>query len=252
MRYVAEVRFIASIYPGQLPVLTRYYGPSISATGQGASRRTEFKLEPVLKGARPFILPVHDSFEQTLDVMALSAHKNNPHKPMQSKPVAVEGIVQDLLNDWVGRLANVPDGCKPGVGEVHLPESIVNEYNRRGSQLPNSVTESKHSGIPRDEYDQLVDQQTKYFEYWLGEGELTHDQKKFKEISPIMRLAAEWFPDRPVRWRTKNFAAEIVRCPLCTSEIPADAVVCPSCRHQLVSDAVIKQRVEQFSKQLTA
>ena len=231
MRYVAEVRFIGSIYPGELEIVRRFYGPSIHASGKGAERVSRFALKPVPRGEKPFILPIHDSFEEVLDVMALSATTNNPVKPTQSKPVPVEQIVTDLIEKWTGNLANVPSGAKPGVSEVHLLDRQVAEYQRTGA-LPDSVLNSKLSGIPQDEYDQLVQQQTSYFEYWFGQGELLHDQKKFDQISPIMRLAADWLGHRRP-WTNKDWVVENVACPFCTELVPEEALFCPRCRNQI-------------------
>lgn len=236
MRYIAEVRFIGSIYPGELPVVTRYYGPSIHATGKGAERRTDFRLTPVPRGDKPFILPVYDSFEQVLDVMAMSGNQGNPQKPRQSKPVPVEEIIGDVISMWTGRLANVPDGAKPGVGEVHLLDKQVAEFQRTGV-LPDSVVNSKFSGIPQEEYQQLITQQTAYFEYWFSQAELVHarDPQSLQahgQITETMRLAADWLGHRRP-WTNKDYVLENEPCPLCTALVPKTAVVCPTCHNQI-------------------
>ena len=227
MRFIAEVRFIASIYPGDLPTITRFYGPSINAVGSGARRRTDFNLEPVERNGKPFLLAVHDSFEEVLDVMAMSAQKMTPGKKFSSRPVPVETIVSDLLTEWTGRLANVPLGAMPGVNEVHFSDKIVGEYQRTGA-FPDMVLNSKTSGIGTDEYQQLVAQQTRFMEYWFGQGELLYDKKKFDEVSPIMRLAADWLGHkRP--WTSKDFVVESESCPFCTALVPKTAYICMTC-----------------------
>jgi hypothetical protein len=253
MRYVAEVRFIGSIYPGELPVLTRFYGPSISPTGQGAKRRTDYRLEPVPRGGKPFLLAVHDSFEEVLDVMALSSLRGTPQKKMQSKPVDVDTIKTDLLNEWTGRLANVPNGAMPGVGEVHLLDKAVAEYQRTGL-LPDMILNSKTSGIGEAEYQQLLAQQTSFFEYWFGQGEKLYDQKKFEEVSPIMRLAADWLGHkRP--WTNKDYVVESESCPFCTALVPKTAYICMTCGktiRELPADLAALNRLSQDRPRQTA
>ena len=226
-RYIADVRFICSIYPGKLEAVRRNYGRSLDNEGRGAERSTLFKLEPVPRGGKPFILPVYDSFESVIDVMAMSTIGGTPQKRRAPKPVPVETIISDLLNCWTGGLFDVPSGAKPGIGEISLLPAQVRELNKTG-ELPEDI------GVAKEELDQLNSQQTLYFEYLFTEGERLHKQNNWKEITETMRLAADWLGYQR-EWSHKAIARDSGPCPLCTAIIPNAAVVCPSCHH------VIKQ-----------
>jgi hypothetical protein len=222
-RYTPDVLFIGSIYPGQLPDIRRNYGRSLAEKGVGVERSTLFHLDPVPRGQRLFILPIYDSFESVLDIMAMSAHAGRPEKPRMPKPVAVEEIMADLLKEWTGGLFNVPSGTKPGVGQISLLKQQVREFNETG-KLP--------SGIADQELEQLKTQQTLYFEYLFTEGERLHKQSNWKEITDTMRLAADWL-GYAREWSHKAIAKDSAPCPLCTSLVPNAAIICPSCHHQI-------------------
>lgn len=203
--YKPDVKYIASIYPGELPPITRALGVSPNATGKGASRSTTFTLKPVKRGQKPFVLEVYDSFEEVLDVVGSSGAKPG-EKPRISKPVPVEVIVEDLLNHWTGGLFNVPPGAKPGIMEVI-----------------NSAPSQK-------ELFQMDAQQTLYFEYLFTEGERLHKENNWKDITETMRLAAEYLGYSRV-WSNRSIARETDPCPFCTTMIPRAALVCPTCQH---------------------
>lgn len=232
-RYIADVRFIASIYPGQLPELRRHYGPSMHATGVGAQRSTLFRLEPVKKGGRPFILPVYDSFEEILNPMARPDQSGR--KPRLTRPEEVANIVADLLKEWTANLYGVPEGAKPGVMEVHL--DTLTPQQMQDLQNKGIAPKTPTSGIPGDEYAQMVDQQTRYFEYWFMIGEQLHSRdpkvvQQYGQITNTMRLAADWLGhQRP--WTNRDYILENVPCPWCTALIPQSAIVCPTCGRQV-------------------
>lgn len=232
-RYIADVRFIASIYPGQLPDVRRHYGPSMNSTGVGAQRSTLFHLPPIKRGERPFILPIYDSFEEILNPMARPDQSGR--KPRLTNPVPVDTIVADLLKEYTGGLYGVPEGAKPGVIEVHLDSLTPQQMN--DLQNKGITPKTPTSGIPGDEYAQMVDQQTRYFEYWFTVGEQIYSRdpkitQQYGDFTETMRLAADWLGHkRP--WTNKDYVLENVACPWCTTLIPQNAIVCPTCQKQV-------------------
>lgn len=222
-RYIADVRFIASIYPGKLPDIRRNYGKTLDGEGFGVERSTLFHLEPVKRGDKPFILPVYDSFESVLNIFELSALKGQAQKPRMPKPVRCQDIMADILKEWTGGLHNVPAGAMPGVGEVSLLPSQLKEFNSSG-KMP--------AGLAQDELSQLESQQTLYFEYLFTEGERLHKEANWKEITETMRLAADWLGYQR-EWSHRAIARDSGPCPLCTSIIPNAAIFCPHCHQQV-------------------
>ena len=223
-RYVAETRFIASIYPGVLPVVRRHYGPSRESGTVGSQRQTVFQLQPVKRGEKPFVMPVYDSFEDVLDVMAMSGSRGNPQKPRMPKPVPVEEIVRDVLNEWTGSLFNVPNGAKPGIMEISPLPADMRAWEKEG-KLPT---------VSLDEQRQMLEMQAPYFEYLFQEGEKLHKQNNWKEITDTMRLAAEWLgPDFHREWSHHAIAREAGPCPWCSTIISNTAIVCSHCGRQV-------------------
>jgi hypothetical protein len=221
-RYQADAAFICSIYPGKLPVIRRNYGTSVHGEGKGANRSTTFKLEPVARGEKPFVLPIYDSFEEILDIAGLSAVTNTPKKPRISKPVPVEAIVADLLKEWTGGLFNVPAGAMPGIILLNPMKVELKKFEADNS-LP---------GPNPGELQQMIAQQTAYFEYLFSEGERLDAQKEWKEITDTMKLAADWLGHART-WSHRAIARDSSPCPLCTEIIPNAAAVCPRCHQQI-------------------
>jgi hypothetical protein len=221
-QYIPDVRFIASIYPGQLPAIRRHYGPSRESEGRGAQRSTAFILTPVPRGKKPFVMPLYDSFENVLDIVTMSSMGNRPEKPRLPKPVPVESIVADLLKEWTGGLYNVPQGAAPGVIEIRPLKVELKKFEENGS-LPGATVQ---------EVEQMTEMQTMYFEYLFTEGERFHKQSNWKEITPTMRLAAEWLGHER-EWSHRAIARDSGPCPFCQAMIPNIAIVCGSCRRQV-------------------
>jgi hypothetical protein len=222
-RYIADVRFLASIYPGKITPIRRNYGTSLHGEGKGANRSTLFELEPVARGKKPFVLPIYDSFEEILDIVALSSMANSPRKPRGSKPVSSDSIVADLLKEWTGGLFNVPQDASPGIMEIRPMKVEMEKFYRDARELPGpNVGEIKY----------MTDRQTQYFEFLFTEGERHHKQNNWKEITETMRIAAEWLGhDR--EWSSRAIAKESGPCPLCTQIVANAAIFCPSCHQQI-------------------
>ena len=221
-RYLADVRFIASIYPGELPVIRRNYGTTLESEGRSASRSTAFRLEPVPRGDSPFVLAVYDSFEEVLDVTGMSSMGGSPQNKRAQKPVRVEEIVADLLKQWTGGLHNVPQGASPGIIEIKPMKVEMEKFEKNGS-LP---------GPGPKELSHMVEVQTAYFEYLFQEGEKYHQRNEWKEITNSMRLAADWLGYSRV-WSHRAIARDSGPCPACTKIIPTAAAVCPECHTQI-------------------
>ena len=210
-KYIAETICIASIYPGQLMDQRRNYGPTRDSIGSKAMRSTNFHLEPVARGKKPFILEVSDCFEDVIDLVQQSSRTARPRMP---KPVPVENIVADLIASWTGGMFNVPAGAKPGVIEI-----------------VGSVPTQK-------EISQMEEQQAAYFEHWFSQGEglyrgdpATIDS--YKTYTQEMRLAAMWL-GRMRPWSDAKMATgSLVPCPFCTKLISDRAIVCPECQRQI-------------------
>ena len=238
-QYIPDCRFIASIYPGALPVIRRHYGPSRQSEGAAAQRSTAFSLPPVPRGKRPFVLPVYDSFESVLDIVSLSSLGNKAQKPHLPKPVAVETIIADILKEWTGGLFNVPQGAMPGVIEI-LPMAVeIKKFEQsNGRDLP---------GPNPGEMAQMTQQQTLYFEYLFTEGERMHKQNNWKEITDTMRLAAEWLGYER-EWSHRAIARESGPCPWCTAIIPNTAIVCSQCGRQVRETPVDLMRFDKGAR----
>lgn len=201
MRYEAEALYIASIYPGKLDPVRRNYGPSRESTGPNAKRSTLFQLEPVERGDDPFVLQVLDSFQ---DIASFATGL----KEIIPKPVDVQQIVNDLLGRWTGGLFNVPEGARPGIIQIAGTKPT------------------------RAELVEMRTFQTAYFEYLFNEGAKLDGKKDWDNITPTMRLGANWL-GRDAVWSNPAIAMNTGPCPLCTETIPTSAVYCPRCSNQV-------------------
>ncbi|MEY4299378.1 MAG: hypothetical protein RIR25_614 [Verrucomicrobiota bacterium] len=213
-RYIADVKYIASIYPGPLEAVRRNYGPSRESNGPKVQRSTVFRLEPVPREGKPHVIEVVDSFEDVLDIVGSSAEQKRGERPRMIKPVPVESIVADLLNVWTGGLYNVPQGATPGIMEIQPLQSEL----RQGKTPVPSLSELR----------QMTEMQTLYFEFLFSEGERYHKQSDWNNITGAMRLAAEWLGYSRV-WSNRAIARDSTPCPFCTTMISSSALVCPQC-----------------------
>ena len=220
-RYIADVGFIASIYPGRLESLRRWYGPTRESMGPGSQRSTLFQLEPVKRGASPFILPVFDSFQEIDNF----SRAGGGDRPKISSPDPVEDISSDLLAKWTSGLHNVPAGASPGIIQIHPLPAQVRDWGGNPSRL-DRITASL------DEIAEMESKQTLYFEYLFQQGELHHRQNQWDAITPTMRLAAEWL-GHEVLWRHETASRKTIPCPWCGVQIMPQVVVCSSCGRQV-------------------
>lgn len=245
-RYQADVLFIASIYPGKLPDLRRYYGPSLNSTGVGAVRSTLFRLEPVPRGAKPFVLPIYDSFQDVLDTNQLSTLRDRPGNPTTAKPVTCENIAGDLLEKWGGGLMGVPAGARPGIIQIQPDNLALREFNKEGKLPVANLAEIA----------EMTDMQTRYFEFLAVQGRRLHKESNWKEITDTMRLAAEWMGYKEDWMVNLQGAPTTSPCPLCTKEIPNAAIFCPECKQQIrampAHIAAIQQQAAGVRKTVSA
>lgn len=221
-RYSADVKFIASIYPGQLPDIRRNYGLSKNCDGDGAQRSTLFHMEPVPRGAPPYVIAVFDSFESVRDFVRQAGGPRAKYNPNM---VEVESIVNDLLGQWAGNQHLIPQQppATPGIIEINpLPAELKN-FSREGI-LP------KPNG---EELEVMRARQTAYFEFLFNEGEKIsrgdHQAiNQWSNYTPEMRLAAKWL-DRHTQWSDPAMASDNEPCPFCQQLITPAAYVCKWC-----------------------
>ena len=90
---------IASVYPGQLPTISR---PFDGWTG--------YTLTPVEKGESPFLLKVEDAIQFERDPMV--------RENITETLIFADQIVDDLLVHWARTPNGAPAGSGPGVGLI--------------------------------------------------------------------------------------------------------------------------------------
>jgi len=202
-KWVADTRYIASIYPGELDSIALNHGPS---PNRSKGRRTVYKLTPVPKETmrtKPCVIEVVDGFEDVINLMGIQ--QGDPKMP---KPVDSKETVENLLRYWTGNMVGVPTGAAPGIIE------IVNT-------IP-SIAEMKR----------MVEMQTLYFEWGFQNGERLHRENNWKEITGAMKLGAEWL-GRDVIWANPAQVSEMVKCPACEQLIAPRVAICHHCGTKL-------------------
>jgi hypothetical protein len=201
-KYTADVRYIASIWPGKLEPVTLYHGPSPDVHSR---RATQYKLTPVTRTGRPCVIEVADAFENVFNPMAAG---NSSADRQASKPVDSQETVDNLLRIWAGGIIGVPPGAAPGI-----------------IQIIGTVPQ-------RAELDRMREQQTIFAEWGFQQGELHHRQNQWKEITQTMRDMAIWL-EKDVLWANPAAASELVNCVACGELVKPQAAVCRHCGMRL-------------------
>ncbi len=196
-KFVAERRYICSIWPGELEPISVNVGRQPT---KDKGRRTVYELEPVKRGGKPFVIEITDMFEDVPN----PAKGDGSVLLFDAKPVDCGESVTNCLNIWTRNIFGVPDGAAMGIME------IVNT----APTGPERAT--------------LLETQTALMEWLFQEGERLDQEKKWKFITAPMRLSAEWL-GRPRRWANPGQAAESSPCPACQQIIPDAASVCHHC-----------------------
>ena len=201
-RYTAEVKRIASIYPGELPPIALNHG---QFQDRKKGRRTIYELTPVPRDkarTKPCVIEVYDSFEDVLDVMAGERNAKMP------KGVACEDIVADLLRQWTGNMVEVPAGASPGIIEIANTFPTQAEFNR------------------------MFEMQTAYANYLYAKASDLNRTGNFKEITGAMRVMAEWL-GKSADWIDPSQVIEKTNCPACGGEIMPKVSICRHCGTKL-------------------
>jgi hypothetical protein len=208
-KYVAESKWIASIYPGTLWPIIKYVGPHPNSH---SPRATRYELKPVPRGGKPFMLEVVDAFENVPNPMKAAesskADRIGANMIFDSSPVPCEEIAANLIQEWVGGRFGVPSGAAPGIMIVI-------------GTIPTQA-----------ELKRMEEMQTAFGEYLFQEGERLNELKQWKDIRPEMRDMAVWL-GRDVRWGTPGNATDLIPCPACTKQIPSQSIVCAVCGTRL-------------------
>lgn len=247
-RYTADVRYIASIYPGNLQAQILHHGPS---TDPRNGRATRYWIPPVPKKEKPEIpeyvtnvkavkvecpnigvrwcavLEVSDSFENVPDVSSIA---NGGKMQWTLAPVDCDQIATYLWNYWAGHFVGLPVGAAPGIMIV-------------SGEVPKI-----------DEMLKMIHMQQAFYEHRLLQGDKCQREGNWKEFTEEMRDAARYLG------KTRDWAGGVISgdCFACKQPIPPDAYICHHCGYQIkplpVAPAVAaavaaQQNVEDLSNQ---
>lgn len=201
-KYTAEVRYIASIWPGKLERVTLYHGPSPNVHSK---RATGYELQPVPRGGKAFVLEVADGFENVFDPTAIG---NKSSDRRRSSPIDSAETVRVLVNHWGGNIVDMPPGGGLGIREIigTIPQ--------------------------KQELEQMRSELTLFAEFQFQKGELHHRQNQWKEITQTMRDCANWL-EKDVLWANPASASELINCVACGELVKPKAAVCKHCGYQL-------------------
>ncbi len=202
-KWTPDVKFIASIYPGELDTVALNHGPSPSPK---TPRRTVYKLTPVPRDqarTKPCVIEVRDGFEDVLDLMGIQSGNK-----YMSKPVDSAETVGCLLKYWTGNMVGVPPGASPGIIEI-------------SNTLPTQA-----------EFREMFERQTQYAEFLFQEGERLNRENNWKEITGAMKVMARWI-GRETIWATPEQANKMENCPACGELIPPKVAICKHCHTKL-------------------
>lgn len=201
-KYVADVRRIASIYPGKLDRIRMNHGPT-QRPSDGAT--TWYELTPVAKNQQTAkqccVIEIYDSFEHSKDELKSAAQ--GQFVP-GLHPISADAIVRHLLLQWTGNLVDFPPGALPGIMEI------------------------THSVPTQDELQQMKDQQMAYMEFIFMEAEREARIDVRRIPTERARMAADYL-GRHTAWSHPSETAGTAPCPACRQSIPEDAYVCHLC-----------------------
>lgn len=206
-KYVAESVWIASIYPGAMPPITKNVGPKPSPRSE---RATVYRLKPVPRDRwkKPHLLEVTDAFENVPNpIKAAESNRGDrigANMVFDTSPVPCEEIAANLIQEWAGNMVGIPPGASPGIMQI----------------VGTTPTEA--------ELEQLFRMQSLFFEYLFQEGEKLARVHDYKGITQTMRDASVWLGHERV-WSVPQDSKAVSNCPACTKVINAAALVCEHC-----------------------
>jgi hypothetical protein len=205
-KQILDSKYICSIYPGDLPPMKFYQGES---PNPASPRCVTYEMKGVPKGSEPAVIEVSDAFENVHDILASTRKR----RAFSSKIVPCERTTNNILQHWAGNMVGVPTGMGPGIMEI-------------ANSAPTTA-----------EIAELERRQTAFFEFMFAEGERLMADKRMKEITQPMVLAAEWL-QRKTTWASATFV-NTTPCRHCKQDIPQDASVCYVCgRDQRSNDGI--------------
>lgn len=146
-------------------------------------------------------LTITDSFQWILDITETQKHNYVP------APIPARNIAEGLVAEWVSGLAS--GGGRAGIGVWDPAGGTLEEFVR-----------------------QLRAMQEVYFRELVMAGDLNFARTGQKEITDIMRLAADWLGTEK-DWNKTIEEVILKRCPACTAKIPQEALLCRNCRTDL-------------------
>jgi hypothetical protein len=215
-KWTPDIKFIASIYPGELDSVPLNHGPSPQPR---TPRRTVYKLTPVPRDkarTNPCVIEVRDGFEDVIDLMGAQTGRKTMPKPVDSAET-----VACLLKYWTGSMVGVPPGATPGIIEI-------------ANTVPTQA-----------EFRQMFEIQTAYFEFLFQTGERLNRENNWKEITGAMRIGAEWL-GRDSDWSNPARVTEMVACPACGELIMPKMAVCKHCHTRL---RALPKEIAAFNQQ---
>jgi len=201
-KYQAEEICIASIYYGKVEPVKMYHGLSPNPKN---GRCTLYELEPVKRGAKPFVLTVADAFERVPNPIKSEGNK----LAYDEAPVDVNRIVDNLISIWAGNMIGVPPGASPGI-----------------MRIIGTVPQKR-------ELDDMMRIQTAFAEHMFNEGEKLARASAFHHITDTMRESAVWL-NYSRNWINVKVSANMVDCQWCKQPVPEDAFVCHLCSNRLI------------------
>jgi hypothetical protein len=222
-KYTAEIRYIASIYPGKLEPQTKFHGPERDSR---KGRATRYWLPPVPRHGKP-VLPKEDNvsnvkihkiesstgvrYVAVLEVPDAFESIPNPIDSVGGRlkfnmgPVLCDEIANNLMQYWGGNFVDLPPGAAPGMIIIQ-------------NEIPTVA-----------EMDRMILMQKNFYEYRLMQGDNAANQNRWKEITQEMKDAVVYLgKERP--WSGGMLTVD---CPLCFSPIPAQAAICNRCGHRI-------------------
>lgn len=241
-KYQAEIRYIASIYPGKIAPITKFVGPSMNPRD---GRATVYWMPSIKRDEKPSdkrdgkkqqnltilkvgyqhiaVLSVADSFENVLDPLQLGTGLKtaDTYKPL---PVSCDELARDLISHWAGNMVGLPPGASPGI------------------MVCANLTPTQ------DELSRMVLMQTAYFEHRLQEADNLANENRHRFITDEMKTAAIWLgKDRS--WATPS--ANLGKCKWCMATMPSEAIVCQICSRDQETgsaDSVTKKTKAEVKK----
>ncbi len=195
---ITESCFLASIYPDELWVINKPFGHKAQVN---SPRNTIYKLKPVKLNQEPYVLEIHDGFQNIHDPSKTTARGESP---WSSKIVDCHEIRENLLQEWNGAWFDAPPGS--GLGIIAIEGKIPTE----------------------EEVERMRLMQTTFAEWCYQRGEKANRENKWKEIRKVDRVLSKWI-GKDANWISPESISAYVPCPHCRERVAPEATVCKTC-----------------------